>query len=306
MRMGCIVKDLFKDAYSPDHYATNSRQNGYDLKTWKLWRTLMLRKFALLLTIALLSAATFSVSHAQDTKTNTVSFNGVSFSFDSSVATSVQISAYPGDPKSVEYPGGPQPKHVTFALYTQKADNDQGGTTPEFENFITVYKHSDFKSYPDYENRFSEISDLLSDSPDLRDFTAPSTGDNNKQLPFLPIIPAGQVIRSQAKYLKTDQFSGYVFVAAYRQDVSPFTSRDFSYFFVGVTPDQKTIVSAELRLDTKLFPKELPSNFDYAAFEKNYVKYMQESTDKMNKAKVTDFTPSLNTVETLVKSINVE
>jgi hypothetical protein len=88
--------------------------------------------------------------------------------------------------------------------------------------------------------------------------------------------------------------------------VSPFTSREFSYLFVGVTADKKTVVSVNLRLDTKLFPKDIPSNFNYDNFVKTLDKYMQDATDTVNKAKATDFTPTLTSLEILVKSISVK
>ena len=42
---------------------------------------------------------------AQDNSTNTVSFNGFSFSVPASVAANVNISQYPGDPPTLGQPG---------------------------------------------------------------------------------------------------------------------------------------------------------------------------------------------------------
>lgn len=265
----------------------------------------MVRKFVFLLAIVVLSAAALSPTRAQETKTNTVSFNGVSFSFDSSVGTSANIVVYPGSGKNAQQPGGPDPKHTTFMLYTQKPD-DAGGDSPVYENFVVVYKAADWKGYTDFEKRVSEVEKLLTAGTDLNTFAVAPKGDVNKELPFLPIYPASQVMRAQAKYIKTDQVSGYAFIGAYRQDASPFMSRDLEYLFVGLTTDKQTVVSVNIRLDTKLFPKDIPANFNYEEFMKTYDKYMQESGDKVNKAKATDFTPSLTSLETLVKSISVK
>ncbi len=265
----------------------------------------MVRKFALLLAMIILSAAAFVPTRAQETKTNTVSFNGVSFSFDSSIGTSANIVVYPGSGKNAQQPGGPDPKHTTFMLYTQKPDDAGGGDSPVYENFVVVYKATDWKGYTDFEKRVSEVEKLIAAGSDLNTFTPPK-GDTNKELPFLPIYPASQVMRAQAKYIKTDQVSGYSFISAYRQDVFPFISHDLVYLFVGLSADKQTVVSVNIRMDTKLFPKEVPSKFDYDAFVKTLDKYMQESTDTVNKAKATDFTPALTSLETLVKSISVK
>jgi hypothetical protein len=268
----------------------------------------MLRKFASVILLTLMSAALLSPVQAQATPPIAVSYNGISFSFDASLGTSVNITDYPADPKTAEYPGGPKPRHITFAIYTQKpfvnAATEQEAIY--YNDVVEVYKVADIKGYADFEQRFAEIDKLLATSPDLSGYSVPSGNENGKELPFLPIVPAGQIIRSRIAYVKTGQFSGYAFIAAYRQDVSPFTSKDFDYRYVGLSADKQTLVSVTIQLETPLFPAEIPANLAYDAFSKAFDQYLRESTDKLNQAKPTDFTPALPALENLVKSITVK
>src|SRR3954465_11987191 len=76
-------------------------------------------KFKTLLLVMILALGALIVlpASAQTTGSNTVAFNGFSFSASSAIASSVNIMQAAADPASTEQPGGPNVQHTEFVLY---------------------------------------------------------------------------------------------------------------------------------------------------------------------------------------------
>ena len=240
---------------------------------------------------------------AQDNGVHTVSFDGFSFSYDSSLATSVNIWQDPGDPPNFEAPGGAQVRSTFFVLYN---------TLPVPESFfdaagsIRVYQTADFAGYSFYEDRLAQLQSLLAERPDLAGYMVVSDDLSATELPVLPVFPAGQVIRAQAQYVDTPSVTGIRFLTVYRQDVFPFMGNEFLYTFQGLSLDGSRYVSVIVRLTTDLFPMEMPADFDYNAFIAGMTQYFTDSIATLNGAAPDAFAPSLTTLDTLVQSLAFE
>lgn len=245
----------------------------------------------------LLALCAFPV-YAQDS--STVTFNGISFSFDSTVATNVNIVQNPGDPVEYEAPGGPQVKNTEFMLY-----NDFPPLSSlESPASIRVYNTADFAGYLFFEERLQQLQTLLSERPDLAAYMTVEENLNENALPFLPVFPAGQVIRARAQYIESAAVTGISFVTVYRQDASPFLGNEFIYTFQGLSTDGQFYLSAIFRLSTGLFPAEPDPNFDMEAFIAEINAYFTESVATLNAATPEDFTPSLTTLDAVIQSFS--
>lgn len=257
-------------------------------------------KFGLLM-LFLLSALALLPVLAQNGATNTVSFNGFSFNFDSSLGENVNISQYPGDPVDLEQPGGPDAPHTQFLLYKEQPAPESLFDAPVG---IRVYRTTDLANYPALQDNVVWLQTLLTDRSDLAPSMVVVQGDNSvsSELPYLPVQPASQVIRARAQYIDTGAVSGLSYITVYRQDASPFLNNEFVYTFQGLSADGMYYVSAIFRLTTDLFPETLEPNFDYEAFIAGINDYLTQSVTQLNAATPENFTPSLTTFDAVVQS----
>ena len=230
---------------------------------------------------------------------NTVSFNGFSFTYDGSLAGHITISAFAGDPVTLDQPGGPEVKHTQFTL-------SEADTVPSiFDSAIgiRVYNTADFAAYPNQSTQLQKLQSLLANKTDLNFYMASGDPSAEGSLPFLPIMPASQVIRARAQYVSNQSVSGISYVTAYRQDVSPFLGNEFFYTFQGISVDGAHYVSAVFKLNTALFPAEIPADFNMDTFNAEFTDYIGKSISTLNNAQATDFTPSLATVDAVIQSL---
>ncbi len=248
-------------------------------------------KFVLFVLVLLMAALP---ALAQDT----IAFNEFSFTFDSSVATNVNVTRFPGDAPDLQAPGGPEVAHTQFILYNtfpvpESIFDSQGG--------IRVYNIADFGPYEFPSQRLEQLQTLLAERPDLAQFMV-TTEDSGDELPFMPVMPASQVVRARAQYVETPAVRGISYVTVYRQDASPFLGSEFIYTFQGLSTDGSRYVSAIFPLNTALFPAETPPDFDAEAFIETINDYFAESIATLNDASPDAFTPALTTLDALVQS----
>lgn len=252
--------------------------------------------------LALLALSAFPIL-AQDGATHSVTFDGFSFSYPSSLAANLNITEIPGDPTDLEQPGGPQVGHTQFTLNYNHP--------PAPENFfdtsatIRVYRTAEFADYEFFNQELQALQTLLADRPDLTPFVDATEATQENSLPFVPVFPAAQVMRARANYVDTGTLSGISYITLYRQDVAPFLGHEFIYTFQGISSDGSTYVSAVFWIFTDLFPSEFPEDFDYEAFSAEYEQYVVESVATLNNASPDDFAPSLATLDALIGTFSV-
>lgn len=243
----------------------------------------MFRKLLIVLLLALLAVPAL----AQEEGLHRVSFDGFSFAFDDALATNVNIWGYPGDSQDVM---PPQVPHTLFSLYS---DWPAPGFILESDAAIYVYRTAEFASYPEQANRLAQLQDLIASQMDLAGV---------EMLPFLPVYPAGQVVRAAAQYVDTPAVQGIRFITAYMQAREPFTSASFLYTFQGISTDGSRYISIVAPLETTLFPAELAA-VDPEAFEREFDPYLADSTAALNSAAPDAFAPALSSLDALVASV---
>lgn len=239
---------------------------------------------------------------AQSPSTNTVSYNGFKFSYDSSINGQVVINQAAGDEPTVQQPGGPEVQHTEFSV----SGAEPAATIYDAPLAIRVYNTSDFNDYPNQTAQFQSLQKLFGDKTDLNTFMMPAATNADSNLPFIPIMPASQAIRARAQYVETPSVRGISYITIFRQDVSPFLSNEFVYTFQGFSIDGVHYVSAIFKLDTGLFPAKVPADFDANAFNNGFNDYLKQSVTTLNGAQPTDFTPSLAVFDAIIQSFSFE
>ncbi len=237
---------------------------------------------------------------AQPPATATVSYNGFSFSYDPTMATHVDIDTFPGDPVALEVPGGPEVKHVQFAV----SNTDVTPSIFDATLAIRVYDTADFASYANQQGQLAALQNLLAQKVDLGGYMVAPDNVTDSTLPFVPIMPAAQVIRARAQYIETASVRGIGYITMYRQDVAPFLGSEFFYTFQGISTDGAHYVSAIFKLNTGLFPAEVPADFNMDTFNAGFTDYLTQSIATLNNAQPTDFNPALTMVDAVIQSFS--
>lgn len=255
-------------------------------------------KFLKLLSALILALIIHPVA-AQEQMTNTVNFNGFSFSFNSALGTNVNISYFPGDPVEGAGPGFSDASRTQFILYQpgQIDDSlfDTGG--------VVIYRMQDLVQYPFLQAEVERLRMLLDDRPNLAQFAEGSFGQA-ASLPYLPILTHGQVFTARATYIETPAVTGVSYLTEVSAAIEPLGGSFFLYTFQGISTNDEFYVTVTIMLDTGLFP--IQEEFDPVAFQENWPTYLVESVTILNEAESLDFVPSLDLLDALVRSLSFE
>src|SRR5688572_10685027 len=125
-----------------------------------------MKRFAHFLLLAVLCIAPVFAQAQQ--LPNTVRFDGISFAFDATIGTSVNIYADPGDPLDSALPNGASPPHLEFLFY----DDDKPPSLYQTDAPLLVYEVSDVVEYenslePIVYERFEALAALITDQRSL-------------------------------------------------------------------------------------------------------------------------------------------
>ena len=255
-----------------------------------------MRVKAILIGLALLLAVTPAL--AQDSSTHTVAFDGFRFNFDEALAAHVNITQYAGDPASIG-PGFAEPPYTQFALYNQFPVPE---SLLETVGSVRVYRLADLAGYDEDLRQVEQLRTLLAERPDLTPHMVARDSASENALPFLPVFPAGQIVRARAHYLDAPAVSGISFVTVYSQAVEPLLADEFLWTFQGLSGNGEYYVMALFPLHVGLFPQEVGPDYDPDALITRLVEYLNESIATLNSAAPSDFSPSLDRLDALVST----
>jgi hypothetical protein len=244
---------------------------------------------------ALLLVLTAIPVFAQEEPLNTVSYNGFTFSFDSSLGNNVSIIQYLTDLTDV-MPSDAKQTHFVLSNDQWVMDSIVG---------IRVYKMADLTSFNHTQQQVTKLQQLLAERHDLGQFetTSENTNAQDNTLPFLPVIAAGQTLRARVHYVGTPELSGISYITAYQQAAQPLVQADALYTFQGMTADGAYYVSVVFRVQPEAFPGEIAADFNYEAFLADIAPYFDETTTQLNAATPASFAPSLQALDDLTQSI---
>lgn len=239
--------------------------------------------------------------------TSRVAFDGVGLSFDEALGASVDITTVPGQPTDIEQPSGPEPPHLAFTLYGPQSEATKVPKASLAPGVVRFYRTADLADYGQASEELAMLNGLLSDRPDLAAYEEVAPDGSGSALPYLPVMPASQVIRARAQYIDTPALAGVAYVTAFRQDVSPFAASDFWYTFQGLSTDGAWYVAADFVTEAGMFPlKVTAKEADRIADPERYVEYLAQSVAQLDEAAPDAFSPPTASIDALVRSITFE
>jgi len=235
-----------------------------------------------------------ATSEPTDTPTPDVVYEGISFSYDASLAADVRAETISAEGAGQDGPWWlPVPEHVQFT-FTGYVLSDT-----RHESQIFIYPAAEFEAANEFAaGIIADLRQLLADKP-----SAAPDG-----LPFLPLWNAAQLMRSNIHYLDFPNGTGVRFLTQYAQDIWPINNNGLFYTFQGLTHDGEYYLSAIFPVSNPILPadgSEIPGG-DYEAFESNYDEYLRDIEQQLSAQTVSSFTPDLSVLDAMIQSILVE
>jgi hypothetical protein len=240
-------------------------------------------------------------AQAQDSG-GSLTFNGVGFSFDATLGSSVAIIQVPANPRASDFPGGDPAAHTSFSLSHVTRERQTIPGPWRSDGVVTAYRTADLEGTEFAGEQLEQLRSLLADRPDLAGFMVVSPNLDDEYLPYLPPAEAGQLLRARAEYIDTPQVSGIAYVTAFAQDLTRLAESDFGYTFQGLSVDGTRYVAVSWVLTVEGFPAQIrggPPPDPYAP-------YVNRTIERLNEAGPEAFTPSLTSLDALARSFTFE
>ena len=222
---------------------------------------------------------------------NNYSYQGVQFSLDPAVASSVSGRVIPENPGSADGPyWAVNPQYVDIAL---------GGyplTQTAFSPVISVYPVEDYRRLSSMAAAvLDDLSSLLAQKPAAVD-----------KMPFLPVMNAGQVFHADVQYLDFQNGSGVRYLTLYAQYAAPINNQDLFYTFQGLTSDGRYFVSIILPVNHPSLPASMndlsASELEAIIQDPSYYGRMAKTLEPLASD---TFTPDLGKLDALVTSLAI-
>ncbi len=121
-------------------------------------------------------------------------------------------------------------------------------------------------------------------------------------LPFLPIFNAQQVLHTQLEYIDFMSGQGVRFLTQYDQGILPINNYELFYTFQGLTSDRKYYIAAILPVTNPELPDD--SQVDESLMD-DFQGYLSRMITLLNEQSASSFTPDLNTLDTMISSIEI-
>jgi hypothetical protein len=220
-------------------------------------------------------------------------YEGISFSFDSSIALNVNAATIPAQDMGDDYmPGETYPTHYEFTFNTY-AVGDHFHTAK-----IIVYPVDEYLAISPY---VSEAIDGLKNA-----LATHPTGGLHDSLPFLPMWPAAQIFNARVEYFDFQNGSGLRYLTMYGQALYPVDNQNLFYTYQGLTADGRYYICAVLPVIHMGLPNDGSSEVDdWEEFSNNFDTYITDTIAWLEAQDPNTFFPSLNVLDDMMASFEI-
>jgi len=288
-------------------------------------------------TLQSVGPARANVNGLQDTAAlRRVSYQGVTFAFDPSLASEVRpetISASTeGKPSDI------WPEHLGFSLVgyprpRSLPENDphiRVFSVPKFREAFAIATKEYVKSLAQPSTTADWAADFDSEIKDLKSLLASKPGKANlprfltklrhdpgcgPTMPFLPMWEACQAFFARPRYITFRNGEGVLFLTQMNvSETSQVTNQGLEYAFQGITNDGASYVYAEFSVAAPFLPKgDEPTvqawnqkNYLLSHKSPQYQKYVRPIVAKLEALPSDQFKPNLTLLEALISSMKAQ
>ena len=211
--------------------------------------------------------------------------DGVSFSFDSSLASTVMPETVPAE---TEFMPTPQHRRLTFLDYTLQ----------------DTFHEPQIKIYPlvEYSSMDTGIGDQVATLQQM--LISRSTSNLPDPLPFFTNWNAAQMMATQVEYIDFQNGSGVRYLTQYGQAAYPISNKDMFYTFQGITSDNQWLISVVLPASHPLLQGAESMPQDQSFFD-NFASYVSNTEALLDSQPASSFNPSLTVLDDLIRSLSV-
>lgn len=223
---------------------------------------------------------------------NRYQFEGVSF------AANPDLTGAPNGIRIAEYSGANDgPYWAILPEYTRIALEGYPLTQNALKPVIAVYPVADYRRLSEPAGQeLDQLANLLA-----------SRQAEARQMPFLPVMNAGQVYHSNVRYLDFQNGSGVRYLTVLAQYPAPVNNEDLFYTFQGLTSDGRYFVSVILPVNHPSLPASpaalSTSDMEQISKDPSYYPGMNASLSAMPDE---SFTPDLAKLDALVTSLLIQ
>ena len=129
------------------------------------------------------------------------------------------------------------------------------------------------------------------------------TGDT---LPFLPLSNTVQAMHAQMQYLDLKSGKGIRYLTQFNQGISPINNSGLIYTFQGLTSDGKYYISAVLPVTHPDLPAGAELNEVQSKEPNDFQAYLAETVTLLDQQPGEGFSPDLNKLDAMIRSIEVK
>ncbi len=230
----------------------------------------------------------------QPTDPPDVNYEGISFSFDPAIASSVDPSTVQGQNLGEDFmPGETYPTHFEFAFNNYAVPNHFH--TP----LIIVYPVADYQSISQYAgDTIASLQSALVNRPG---------GGGNSALPFLPMWPAAQMFSAQVTYFDFQNGSGVRYLTMYGQALYPADNQNLFYTYQGLTNDGRYYISAVLPITNPVLPDDGSTVVtDWEAFSNNWETYLLDTIRLLGEQPLNTYNPDMEKLDQMMASFRID
>jgi len=228
-----------------------------------------------------------TAEQVQPTPEPDVSYQGVSFSFDASLALSVTPETVASQEDAAVEPWN-TPEHLIFTF--------NGYLLPDSFHTprILVLPANDYNAInPTAGDVIYQLQQLLENKP-----------SDPEDIPFLPVFNAAQFMQAQVRYFRFQNGAGVRFLTMYGQAAWPINNDDMFYTFQGITDDGMYYISAILPISHPNLPDPESVTIDDAFYD-NFMNYVDGMEDQLNTEPPFTFFPTLSILDAMIESLYV-
>jgi hypothetical protein len=222
-----------------------------------------------------------------------VAYQGISFSFNKEIITSVNITSigvHNIEGEEVFFDSYPQ--NIEFMLIGYPVLNHS------YEPKITVYPIGEYHS-------------LSSLTVQEVDHLKQVLGDQNtigilQHAPFLPVPYAAQMFSTNLSRIDFQNGSGIRYLTMYVQNAYPVDNQNLFYTFQGITDDDQYYISAIFPVTHLDLPFDGGSQInDWMTFYENFQSYLEDTKYWFNNQSPDQFSPNLLKLDEMIASFEI-
>ena len=160
-----------------------------------------------------------------DVNLQELSYEGITFQYDSSLASGITAETIPAPEQPIPGPGwNNYPTHDRFTFEEYALPNSYPSAT------VTVFPVLEAASRSSTaKTQIEALQTLLTERPE---------GDGQPQgLPYMPVPNASQVFQAQFEYLPFANGEGIRYLTMFAQSINPITNQGLQFTFQGLTSD---------------------------------------------------------------------